>query len=69
MIILKETYDKCCPTYKEAVDKLEIKIAQINNSNVNAVVKFEKLYDAVMDFSKSYLTPREYWNHIMESIT
>uniref|UniRef100_A0A914Q9S3 Uncharacterized protein n=1 Tax=Panagrolaimus davidi TaxID=227884 RepID=A0A914Q9S3_9BILA len=66
MIISEETYEKCCPSYKEAVDELEIKIAQINNSNVSSATKSVKLYDAVMDFSKSYLTPREYWNFLMQ---
>uniref|UniRef100_A0A914QDA7 Uncharacterized protein n=1 Tax=Panagrolaimus davidi TaxID=227884 RepID=A0A914QDA7_9BILA len=65
MIISQETYDKCCPSYKEAVDKLETKIAQIKNSNVNTVTKFEKFCHAISDFSKSYLTPSEYWNYIM----
>uniref|UniRef100_A0A914PTM9 Uncharacterized protein n=1 Tax=Panagrolaimus davidi TaxID=227884 RepID=A0A914PTM9_9BILA len=68
MIISKETYDKCCPTYKEAVDKLEIKIAQISNSNVNDVIKFTQLFPEVVYFSRFYFTPPEYWNFIMPKL-
>uniref|UniRef100_A0A914P9F5 Uncharacterized protein n=1 Tax=Panagrolaimus davidi TaxID=227884 RepID=A0A914P9F5_9BILA len=68
MIISKETYDKCCPTYKEAVDKLEIKIAQISNSNVNDVTKFTQLFPEVVYFSRFYFTPPEYWNFIMPKL-
>uniref|UniRef100_A0A914PZ39 Uncharacterized protein n=1 Tax=Panagrolaimus davidi TaxID=227884 RepID=A0A914PZ39_9BILA len=65
MIISKEFYDKCCPSYKKGIDELEKKIAKIKHSDDDMATK---LCEIIMKFSNSYLTPREYWKYLMQKI-
>uniref|UniRef100_A0A914Q454 Uncharacterized protein n=1 Tax=Panagrolaimus davidi TaxID=227884 RepID=A0A914Q454_9BILA len=65
MIISKELYDKCCPSYKKGIDELEKKIAKIKHSDDDMATK---LCETIMKFSNSYLTPREYWKYLMQRI-
>uniref|UniRef100_A0A914QBN1 Uncharacterized protein n=1 Tax=Panagrolaimus davidi TaxID=227884 RepID=A0A914QBN1_9BILA len=65
MIIPKELYDKCCPSYKEGIDELEQKIDEIKHSDDDMATK---LCETIMKFSNSYLTPREYWKYLMQRI-
>uniref|UniRef100_A0A914QQB9 Uncharacterized protein n=1 Tax=Panagrolaimus davidi TaxID=227884 RepID=A0A914QQB9_9BILA len=69
MIISKETYDKCDPTYQKAIDKLERKIAAIKNGkdccDHPCKGKFNKFESTILNFSKKYLIPKEYWNFYM----
>uniref|UniRef100_A0AC35GFP4 Uncharacterized protein n=1 Tax=Panagrolaimus sp. PS1159 TaxID=55785 RepID=A0AC35GFP4_9BILA len=71
MIISKELYDKCCPSYKTAIDELEKKIDEIKHSDDPFNTEDDmatKLCETIMKFSNSYLTPREYWKYLMQRI-
>uniref|UniRef100_A0A914P9A9 Uncharacterized protein n=1 Tax=Panagrolaimus davidi TaxID=227884 RepID=A0A914P9A9_9BILA len=71
MILSKEFYQKCDPTYQKAIDKLERTLADITNgkNGCNHVLyckeKFNKFESTILNFSKKYLTPKEYWNYYM----
>uniref|UniRef100_A0A914QRP5 Uncharacterized protein n=1 Tax=Panagrolaimus davidi TaxID=227884 RepID=A0A914QRP5_9BILA len=66
MILSKEFYDKCCPSYQKVIDELEKKIAEIEKSD--DATKGEKVNLAIYQFSKRYLTPGEYWGHCLNYI-
>uniref|UniRef100_A0A914R131 Uncharacterized protein n=1 Tax=Panagrolaimus davidi TaxID=227884 RepID=A0A914R131_9BILA len=61
MILSKEFYDKCCPSYQKVIDELEKEIAEIGKCN--DATRAEKVNLAIYQFSKRYLTPGEYWEH------
>uniref|UniRef100_A0A914PL54 Uncharacterized protein n=1 Tax=Panagrolaimus davidi TaxID=227884 RepID=A0A914PL54_9BILA len=64
MILSKEFYDKCCPSYQKVIDDLEKKIAEIGKCN--DATNIEKVNLAIYQFSKRYLTPGEYWEHSLK---
>jgi hypothetical protein len=64
MILSKELYDKCCPSYQKVIDELEKKIAEIEKCD--DAPKGIKVISAVCQFSKRYLTPGEYWQHCIK---
>uniref|UniRef100_A0A914QC40 Uncharacterized protein n=1 Tax=Panagrolaimus davidi TaxID=227884 RepID=A0A914QC40_9BILA len=63
MILSKEFYDKCCPSYQKVIDELEKKIAKIEKRD--KATKGEKVILAIYQFSKRHLTPGEYWQYCM----
>uniref|UniRef100_A0AC35EUT2 Uncharacterized protein n=1 Tax=Panagrolaimus sp. PS1159 TaxID=55785 RepID=A0AC35EUT2_9BILA len=72
MILPLEFYDKCDLSYKKVIDQLEMKLARINN-NYYATSKFdatkvEKIISTIFEFSRMYLTPKEYWEYCFEII-
>uniref|UniRef100_A0A914QVY2 Uncharacterized protein n=1 Tax=Panagrolaimus davidi TaxID=227884 RepID=A0A914QVY2_9BILA len=64
MILSKEFYNKCCPSYQKVIDKLEKKIAEIQKCN--DATKDKKVKLAIYQFSKRHLTPGEYWKHCLK---
>uniref|UniRef100_A0A914PSB8 Uncharacterized protein n=1 Tax=Panagrolaimus davidi TaxID=227884 RepID=A0A914PSB8_9BILA len=54
----KEFYDRCCPSYKKVIDELDEKLACMKDR--------KEVRDAIMAFSRRYLTPKEYWNRCFE---
>uniref|UniRef100_A0A914P1U9 Uncharacterized protein n=1 Tax=Panagrolaimus davidi TaxID=227884 RepID=A0A914P1U9_9BILA len=63
MILPKEFYDRCSPSYKTVIKELEKKLSDINKSNDEKTMNAEKILSAILDFSKEYLTPKEYWEY------
>uniref|UniRef100_A0A914P9G0 Uncharacterized protein n=1 Tax=Panagrolaimus davidi TaxID=227884 RepID=A0A914P9G0_9BILA len=63
MILSKEFYDKCGPSYQKVIDELEKKIAEIEKCDDST--NDENLIFAVYHFSKRHLTPGEYWEHCL----
>uniref|UniRef100_A0A914PFF9 Uncharacterized protein n=1 Tax=Panagrolaimus davidi TaxID=227884 RepID=A0A914PFF9_9BILA len=58
MSLSKEFYDRCCPSYKKVIDGLDEKLACMKDG--------KEVRDAIMEFSRLYLTPKEYWNRCFE---
>uniref|UniRef100_A0A914QFF7 Uncharacterized protein n=1 Tax=Panagrolaimus davidi TaxID=227884 RepID=A0A914QFF7_9BILA len=69
MIISKEFYDKCDPTYQKAIDELERKLADITNvkdcCGHKCKKRLNKFESTLLKFSNNYLTPKAYWNYYM----
>uniref|UniRef100_A0AC35FZS1 Uncharacterized protein n=1 Tax=Panagrolaimus sp. PS1159 TaxID=55785 RepID=A0AC35FZS1_9BILA len=63
MILPKEFYDRCSPSYKKVIKELEKKLSDINKSNDEKTMNAKKILSAILDFSKRYLTPKEYWEY------
>uniref|UniRef100_A0AC35GDC0 Uncharacterized protein n=1 Tax=Panagrolaimus sp. PS1159 TaxID=55785 RepID=A0AC35GDC0_9BILA len=67
MILPFEFYDKCDPSYKKAIDQLEMKLARINNNSYDLdATKVEKIISAIFEFSRMYLTPMNYWEYCID---
>uniref|UniRef100_A0AC35GQD1 Uncharacterized protein n=1 Tax=Panagrolaimus sp. PS1159 TaxID=55785 RepID=A0AC35GQD1_9BILA len=66
MIISKEFYDHCCPSYKKVIDQLEKNIAEIVEHEKNKT-KGQQIINAILIFSNRYLTPKEYWEHLLDN--
>uniref|UniRef100_A0A914NYL2 Uncharacterized protein n=1 Tax=Panagrolaimus davidi TaxID=227884 RepID=A0A914NYL2_9BILA len=66
MILSKEFYDKCCPSYQKVIDELEKKIAEIEKCD--DATKGGKVILAICEFSNRHLTSGEYWEHCIHYI-
>uniref|UniRef100_A0A914QZ60 Uncharacterized protein n=1 Tax=Panagrolaimus davidi TaxID=227884 RepID=A0A914QZ60_9BILA len=66
MIISKEFYDQCCPSYKKAINELEKNIAKIDE-NQKDETKGQQIINVILNFSQSNLTPKEYWEHLLNN--
>uniref|UniRef100_A0A914PMX6 Uncharacterized protein n=1 Tax=Panagrolaimus davidi TaxID=227884 RepID=A0A914PMX6_9BILA len=60
MYLSKQFYDRCCPSYKKVIDKLDEKLAGVKDQ--------KEVRDAIIEFSRRYLTPKEYWNRCFEHV-
>uniref|UniRef100_A0A914PUI9 Uncharacterized protein n=1 Tax=Panagrolaimus davidi TaxID=227884 RepID=A0A914PUI9_9BILA len=60
MILSKELYDHSCSSYKKIIDELEQKLAATQNE--------KEIVRIVMKFSRSFLTPKSYWDCCFENI-
>uniref|UniRef100_A0A914YAK4 Uncharacterized protein n=1 Tax=Panagrolaimus superbus TaxID=310955 RepID=A0A914YAK4_9BILA len=77
MQISKNFYDQCCPSYKKAIDELEIKLAHIERkyNEDEDDVYFDYMCDesnyqkvsAIFQFSRFYLTPNAYWEECISN--
>uniref|UniRef100_A0A914PKG7 F-box domain-containing protein n=1 Tax=Panagrolaimus davidi TaxID=227884 RepID=A0A914PKG7_9BILA len=56
----KEFYDRCCPPYKKVIDKLDEKLAGMKDQ--------KEVRDTIIEFSRHYLIPKEYWNRCFEHV-
>uniref|UniRef100_A0A914PRX1 Uncharacterized protein n=1 Tax=Panagrolaimus davidi TaxID=227884 RepID=A0A914PRX1_9BILA len=69
MILSKEFYDQCCPTYQKVIDELEEKLAELeaqgeeemNQDEMNE--NFQQIKAVILKFAEKYLTPKEYWDY------
>uniref|UniRef100_A0AC35F8T2 Uncharacterized protein n=1 Tax=Panagrolaimus sp. PS1159 TaxID=55785 RepID=A0AC35F8T2_9BILA len=64
MILSKEFYDKCCPSYQKVIDELEKKLAEIEKCN--DATEREKIFMTICQFSKRHHTPGEYWEYCLD---
>uniref|UniRef100_A0AC35F0S9 Uncharacterized protein n=1 Tax=Panagrolaimus sp. PS1159 TaxID=55785 RepID=A0AC35F0S9_9BILA len=70
MILSKEFYDQCCPTYQKVIDELEEKIAEIEEAKNPAEMNEydQQIKAAILKFANEYLTPKEYWDHCISKL-
>uniref|UniRef100_A0A914QYR9 DUF38 domain-containing protein n=1 Tax=Panagrolaimus davidi TaxID=227884 RepID=A0A914QYR9_9BILA len=67
MILPLEFYNKCDPSYKKVIDQLEMKLARIDIYHYDLdAVKVGKIISTISEFSRMYLTPKEYWEYCLE---
>uniref|UniRef100_A0AC35FF79 DUF38 domain-containing protein n=1 Tax=Panagrolaimus sp. PS1159 TaxID=55785 RepID=A0AC35FF79_9BILA len=59
MILSKEFFDRCSPSYQKVIGTLEQKIAAIKSNNRENMIA--KRHEIILNFSKNYYTPMEYW--------
>uniref|UniRef100_A0AC35GXI6 DUF38 domain-containing protein n=1 Tax=Panagrolaimus sp. PS1159 TaxID=55785 RepID=A0AC35GXI6_9BILA len=65
MILPLEFYHKCDPSYKKVIDQLEMKLDRISKLDLDAT-QVEKIISTIFEFSRMYLTPKEYWEYCFE---
>uniref|UniRef100_A0A914PWG2 Uncharacterized protein n=1 Tax=Panagrolaimus davidi TaxID=227884 RepID=A0A914PWG2_9BILA len=67
MILSKEFYDRCCPSYQKIIDELEKKLDNIYKSNDDVPTKEDQIQTAILNFAKNYIIPKEYWQLCVEN--
>jgi hypothetical protein len=66
MIISKDFYDCCDPSYQKVIDEFEQKIANIFGTNGNTFKAKEEVISLIPEFAKTFFTPTHYWDYFFD---
>uniref|UniRef100_A0AC35GIH3 Uncharacterized protein n=1 Tax=Panagrolaimus sp. PS1159 TaxID=55785 RepID=A0AC35GIH3_9BILA len=75
MILSKEFYDQCSPTYQKVIDELEEKISELEAQSEEAKNPDEmnenvsQIKAAILKFAQKHLTPKEYWDYCIAQLS